>query len=350
MIVFQNEGLMPLEAATTFGINVKLGENPIGFFGTGLKYAIAVTLRLGGKFRLFLGEVEYEFYVKDSDFRGQEFGFIRMKKRKSLLGKWSYEKLAYTTELGKHWEPWMAVREIESNTRDENGESFIPCGPWDDDVTGDEFLFENHISYNRTIIVIECPEMEEAYEELETIFRPEQKLLAEIGPLKIFKGESNYIFFRGLRVTDLHKPSIFTYDFDLGVTLTEDRTSRFPHSDSHRIMEAFMSTNDQDLLDTVMDADEDNWFEGSLQWDQPYVSSGPSYYASLGSRIAEGRKLPTRMKSYYKGLQTEEDPNETFSVRFTKAQMNEIVDLSPSDEIIEIIKEVFEDEELEINF
>jgi hypothetical protein len=343
MIVFQNEGLMPLEAATTFGINVKLGENPIGFFGTGLKYAIAVTLRLGGKFRLFLGETEYEFYTKDSDFRGKEFGFIRMKKRKSLLGKWSYEKLAYTTELGKHWEPWMAVREIESNTRDESGISYEYSSPYS--VAKQMFP-----RTNRTVIMIECPEMEEAYEDLETIFRPEQKLLAEIGPLKIYKGNSNYIFFRGLRVTDLHKPSIFTYDFDLGVTLTEDRTSRFPHSDSLRIMEAFMSTNNPDLLDAIMDADEDNWFEGSLQWDQPYISSGPSYYAALGSRLAEGKKLPKRMKAYYKSLQVEEDPNETFSLRLTKAQMEEIVSLNPSDDIIKEIRETFEDNRLEVDF
>lgn len=335
MIIFENEGLLPLEGATTFGINVKLGENPIGFFGTGLKYAIAITLRLGGTFRLFLGETEYEFYVSKNDFRGKEFGFIRMKKRKSFLGRWSYEKLAYTTELGKHWEPWMAVRELESNTRDENGSSFIPEGPWDDDVTGEEFLYDHHISPNKTVIIIDCPEMEEAFEDLENIFMPDKELLAEIGPLKIYKGESKYIFFRGLRVTDLAKPSLFTYNFDLGVILTEDRTSKWPASDNHRIMEAIMKTSDQDIINKVMDSEEDDWYEGTLPWDQPYVTAGTSFYASMGYRIHSGGILPDRMRTYYKSLQTEEDPNEKFEVMLTKDQIERIRDAIDDEEINE---------------
>ena len=36
----------------TMGASVKKSNNPIGFFGTGLKYAIAVTLRLGGSIKI----------------------------------------------------------------------------------------------------------------------------------------------------------------------------------------------------------------------------------------------------------------------------------------------------------
>lgn len=151
MIIFQNQGLIPIDAFTTFGINAKPNsDNPIGYFGTGLKYAVAVTLRLGGTFRLFRGIEEYEFYLKEKDFRGKSFQTVRMRKRKSLMARWSYDKLPFTTELGKNWKPWMAIRELESNTRDENGHS---C------------LFHEHDDPHPdyTMIIIECPEMEEAY-------------------------------------------------------------------------------------------------------------------------------------------------------------------------------------------
>ena len=346
MIIFENKGIMPLEAATTFGINMKLGENPIGFFGTGLKYAIAVTLRLGGTFRLFLGKVEYEFYVIEEDFRGKEFGMIRMRKRKGFGRKWKTQKLGYTTELGKHWEPWMAVREIESNTRDENGwstynEVVVPA------------VKQIH-SDGITKIIVECPEMEEAYLELDKIFRPDTKLLAEIGPLNIYKGESDYIFFRGLRVTDLSRPSLYTYDFDLGITLTEDRTSKWPHSDSHRIMEALMSTADQDIIDTVLDADEDKYYEGSLPFDQPYVAPSTPFFASMGYRVNTGGNLPKRVRTMYRNLTAVRDRKETMEVSLTEEQIRRVIKLmddhgrdSEDDAIIEALKETLNDEEIQ---
>lgn len=316
MIVFENDGLMPLEAATTFGINAKLGENPIGFFGTGLKYAIAVTLRLGGTFRLFLGEIEYEFYLKEQDFRGKEFSMVRMKRRKGLMSRWSYEKLSFTTELGKHWEPWMAVREIESNTRDENGTSWIdhfPVNP------------EGICGPNKTVIIIECPEMEEAYEDLHEIFMPEKKLLFSAGPVDVYEGQSNYIFYRGLRVTDLEKPSLFTYDFNAGVTLTEDRTSKWPATDMYRIMEAILSHTDPEIIEKVMDSEENEFFESALPWDQPYVSPGTTFMALLGERAADKRALP-RMLSWYTSLTVEDMPDDDLDVQLKRHEIEWLVE------------------------
>jgi len=315
MLLFENHGLMPLEAATTFGINVKLGENPIGFFGTGLKYAIAVCLRLGGTFRLFLGETEYEFYVKDDDFRGKEFGFIRMRKRNSRMKRWSYQKLAFTTELGKHWEPWMAVRELESNTRDENGESYsIP-------VFDDTQIFGFN---NMTKIVIECDAMEEAYEH-ETIFMPESELLHDYGFVEIYEGVSNHIFYRGLRVTDMDKPAMFTYNFTDRVTLTEDRTSKWPYSDQIHVMQALQSLTDVELLDKIMDADEDSCWEVGLPWDTDYGDQGTTYVAQVGYRYHSGGALPKRMKSFYDS-RVEEDAQEKFKeVKLSQPMIDRIV-------------------------
>ena len=46
-VVFSTNGLIPLQAFTMFGLNAKPeSKNPFGFFGTGLKIAIAVCLRM----------------------------------------------------------------------------------------------------------------------------------------------------------------------------------------------------------------------------------------------------------------------------------------------------------------
>jgi hypothetical protein len=331
MIGFQNPGLMPLEAATTFGINVKFGENPIGFFGTGLKYAIAVCLRLGGTFRLFLGTVEYEFYVKVEDFRGKEFGMIRMRKRNSPLKRWSYEKLAFTTELGKHWEPWMAVRELESNTRDEGGSSFY----WEDTEKDPvEFLKsfgtspegEGSIGEGKTCIVIECEEMENSYNE-QVIFMPDNiELICENRYVQIFDQPAEHIFFRGLRVTDC-KPTMFTYNLIEGVTLTEDRTSKYTYSDQIYIMKALQSMTDVDKLDTIMDLKESESYEGDLPWDSDYGTQGSTWVAHVSYRFHSGAHLPKRIKSFYES-RVEEDAQEKFlDVKLTEPMIVTIREL-----------------------
>lgn len=53
VVQFRTPGLIPLEAFDTMGISAKVGDHPIGRFGTGLKYAVAVILREGGIIRLF---------------------------------------------------------------------------------------------------------------------------------------------------------------------------------------------------------------------------------------------------------------------------------------------------------
>lgn len=88
MILFENDGIVPIAAFTTFGLSAKPGStNPIGKFGTGLKNAVAIILRLGGKVRLFRGLEEYEFYTREEEFRGQTFARVRMKRRAGILSR-----------------------------------------------------------------------------------------------------------------------------------------------------------------------------------------------------------------------------------------------------------------------
>src|SRR5690606_20364037 len=117
-------------------------DNPIGMFGTGLKYAIAVLLRNGNCIEITNKDKTYSFSIHDIDFRGKSFQQILCN------GK----KLPFTTEYGKNWELWQAYRELHSNTVDEEGISFIG-EPMDEGtsivVYGESFVkcVENHNDY-----------------------------------------------------------------------------------------------------------------------------------------------------------------------------------------------------------
>lgn len=337
MIIFQNQGLIPIEAFTTFGINAKPNSNnPIGYFGTGLKYAVAVTLRLGGTFRLFRGIEEYEFYLKETDFRGKSFQTVRMRKRKSLMARWSYEKLPFTTELGKNWEPWMAIRELESNTRDENGHSCI-------------FHEHDDPHPDYTMIIIECPEMEEAYQALDQIFMEDgMTKLCGNSIVEVYDRPSKFIYFRGLRVTDLGEhESLFTYNFVSNLSLTEDRTDGNPWMSSHYIAGLLTNTDDRKLHSRILGASEDS-YEATLPLDMPLMTPGGAWMMSIDERHKKQRRVLPRAMTYYskthKGL-----PTETFDVTLTREQLEYITgnygclsDLRP--DIMQVFTDALEDE------
>lgn len=211
MIVFQNPGLIDLRAIAIMGLNAKESKNPIGQFGTGLKYAISVLLRSGCQISIFRGEDEFRFRTEKSDFRGKSFDVVWMD------GPEGGKELGYTLELGKHWEPWMAIRELESNARDEGGQSFAT----------EDF----QLSPTVTTIVISGPTAEVAYSQLPDIFISSKPLwVSKVIEVHASKNpeQLNWLYYRGVRAKRLQRPAAFRYNILSEIQLTEDRTFCYP--------------------------------------------------------------------------------------------------------------------------
>lgn len=212
MYSFHTPTSIPLEAFTSFGVHAKPNTtNPLGHFGTGLKYAVAIILRMGGKIRLVVDGTEYEFYTMDANFRGKMIKKVRMRKRNSILAKWRSTELAFTTELGKNWGLWQAFRELESNTRDENGTSGVDLDAPD----------------GGTLIEVTCNGFDEVSEEQNQVFLDTKgPKVGESTHVTIYDSPSKYIYYRGVRVHEMQYPARFTYDFKQGmVQLSEDRSA-----------------------------------------------------------------------------------------------------------------------------
>jgi hypothetical protein len=310
MLVFQNDGVLPIEGFTTFGMSAKPGStNPIGKFGTGLKNAVAIILRLGGEVRVWRGLEEYIFYTKDEEFRGTTFKRLRMKRRKGLL-PWKYEVLPFTTELGKHWEPWMAFRELESNTRDEKNGSTAYIGT------------EGPLQYlpreGTTLILVDCPEMDEAYANIDDIFLPEKKPIFENDAVKIYEGASNYVFYRGLRVTALRKPSLFTYEMKY-VNLTEDRTSMYTFMDDNAMMKALLACPDTAIVRKIVTAG-DGAHESTFEWDK----KNPAVSGAWRSALSFGNLSP-RMSTLRDNLDFGLGSDQDVDVCLTVAEWNRVL-------------------------
>lgn len=223
-IVFQNPGLIDIAAVTTMGVSVKDGDGAIGYFGTGLKFAIATILRGGGRVSIYRGFDAYHFGVKATEVRGQSFDLVTM----------NGEALGFTTQLGRTWEPWMAFRELASNCRDESG-----------------FYTTSAIDPREDHTTIVATGLADVWHERETILL-EREPLATMPTAEIHEGPSIYVYYRGVRVHRLNRPSAHLYNIRSKIELTEDRTAKSWYEVEIAIERAIGALDDKHLLRTAL--------------------------------------------------------------------------------------------------
>jgi hypothetical protein len=257
-ISFQNRGLIDVRAIFTFGANVKASDNPIGFFGTGLKYALAVCARLGCRVTLYRGLDKYEFLATPVEIRGKNFDVITLREPDG-----SQRELGFTTELGKRWEPWQAFRELYCNTLDEGGV-----------ITADPVL----PAEGMTLFYVDGEPMYRAYCERDKIVL-EGEPLHKLAALWVYNTPNLYTYYRNVRVHQLSKPAIHTYSLFGWLELTEDRTAKYNFQVDAAIRDALLASTDKELLRRVLSAPRDS-YEATLDFDTMHAP-GPTFMQVL---------------------------------------------------------------------
>lgn len=246
MLVFKNKGLLDEVLVTTMAANVKTGDNPIGMFGTGLKYAIAVVLRTGGSITIYKGLRKLEFGTVRKVIRGKEFQIVTMN------GK----QLGFTNQLGAHWEPWMAFRELWSNCMDEAGTCF----------RAESDSKDAQPSRGTTTIHVDGKAMTDAYDARSETLVLTQPIVT-LKDMEIHPGSSKYVFYRGIRAMELNKTAAYTYNITRAETLTEDRTLLYTYGVPTTIAKNLMTCANSFVLDKVLSKSEvSEMYEGSLPY------------------------------------------------------------------------------------
>lgn len=194
-VYFANAGLIDLDVLRVMGVSIKLKANPIGYFGTGLKFGVATLLRTGHKVVLVRGGERLELTARPVTIRGEEV-------QRVFMGE---EALPFTTELGKNWDVWQAYRELHSNTLDEAG--VISDKP----QTGD------------TVIEVTGPGIQMEFNNRDAIFISGKPLAANEF-LEVYPGPTRFVYYRGVRAGAMPTELSFAYNLLCPMTLTEDRT------------------------------------------------------------------------------------------------------------------------------
>lgn len=120
-VCIRNKGIASVESFTLLGLSTARGQaDMIGQFGSGVKHSILVCLRMGIKFKIFLGEEDLSFSTEDIEVRGKKYRQV------SYTWKGETSKLSMLLEFGElDWNSeWMVVREIVSNAIDQKEWSY----------------------------------------------------------------------------------------------------------------------------------------------------------------------------------------------------------------------------------
>lgn len=270
-IIFENEGTIPLAAIKTFGVSAKDSDDSIGFFGTGLKYAIAIFLREGCEVTLFTDGKRIEFTTTYEEIRGKPFHIVTMEEYGNDDDIPQALPLGFTTELGKTWKMWMAFREMYCNTMDEHGtvrhadqrppECFKPAP-------------------NRTVFVVTGREAELVWDERHDIIL-ESRPAVEGPSANAHIGPGRHLYYRGIRVRDNRAPAMYDYNVHTHVELTEDRTLKYDFQARWAVCSLIMASEEPLFLRRVLEAPRGS-YEYDLDFSEVNYTPGPTFLDVVG--------------------------------------------------------------------
>lgn len=267
MIVFENPGEIDVRSISTFGVSVKQHENPIGFFGTGLKYAIAVLLRTGHAVTIHSGESVLEFGTSTEAVRGQQFEFVTM----SIDGG-EAAAIGFTTELGKQWELWMAYREIACNCKDEGGQ-------------GKRAASAPEPEAGKTRIIVRGDAFASVFDAGHIYILSDAPALT-IGSIEVRRRPGAAFFYRGVRVHDFHHMGLFTYNDTSRMDLTEDRSVKEQWQPAYRVARALLRAEDEPLLRAVLTAGQDT-LESTLDFHGWGIAPSEAFLRVVGDCVSD---------------------------------------------------------------
>ncbi len=304
--IFQNKGLIDIRAIKTFGVSSKEGDSPIGFFGTGLKYAIAICLREGLEIEILRGNEVLKFDTTTTEIRVDEFQIVTM----------NDQELGFTTDLGKKWQLWQAFRELYCNTLDEGGNIYTK-------------EYAPPSSSELTTVVVKGRAMVNIYEE-------RHKYFLETNPIATSRyaeahGEaSGSIFYRKIRAEETGKASLFTYNILSSLELTEDRTIKHDFYAKNFIARLILCSDNLQFVKKVLSAPK-SYFEEALAFEDsyPFLPEPSKTFLEAVRQLRLDRTVhinPSALIVFHKALRITDELEPAELTNIEEAQLNRAID------------------------
>ena len=262
-IEIKNRGEMDINALTLIGASTKRGDDTkIGYFGSGLKYSLAVLIRHGVMPSIFIGQKKVDIKVEKKDFRGKEFNQIFIEGQPTSL----------TTDMGVDWEPWFAIREIYCNALDE-GKSTLNIVDEIKPEDGKTSIYVPHSEiFNKLLL------------NWDKYFNNKRNdILLSNNGFKAFHGGGDYIIYRrGVRCHFTKEKSLYHYDCP-NIQINESRTLYHSCDDSWYTAEQVARFADALMIKNIYDNSE-NHVEDRFYWGNVFHEINATWLEVLGGR------------------------------------------------------------------
>jgi hypothetical protein len=284
MIVFQNTGNLDTKLLTTFGVSAKETDNPIGYFGTGLKYALAVLLRTGHEIAVHDGRAGVHVLGTKSETARDGLAAFDVV---TINGK----PTAFTLGLGKNWEVWQAYRELACNAYDEKGGIVARAQTYPDGRTLSQRAtpktYARREEPGTVSVVVKGEGIERVHDSrFPEVFAPRHENPVIVnGRAIIAPYRSEYIYNKGIRVAELRHPAQNIYDLLGHLSLTEDRTVRYEFEVRMRVAQAIALCDNESLIEKALLAPQ-GWYEHGLDYDQ---GSPSDVFRAVVERLCDTR-------------------------------------------------------------
>jgi hypothetical protein len=276
-VCFQNKEEIDVRGLLTFGASAKEKANAIGYFGTGLKYAIAVLLRHKCDITIYIGLSEIRITSKSMRIRNDTFDVVYLNDKEA----------PYTLDLGKNWKLWMAYRELYANAMDEQdwtvGRDLFPKAGYTTVVVDGKAFLDLHNQQDGDSVFLKT----------EPMFVLEGM---EVHPSAT---QSRWLYYRGIRAFLLDKPAMYNYNITNEVLLTEDRTIPSLSSFFKTYAKAIGQCDHPSLIRQVLEADQ-RYFESTIDYHWWNYTPGEVFNQIVARYISSGTSFNSSAKSKYR--------------------------------------------------
>lgn len=257
-VCFENKGEVPINAFKLLGASSKRGDSSkIGYFGTGLKYAIAVMLRQGIDFKVYSGEKEVKIGTRSTKFLEETVQVMTV----------NGEKTSITLDAGVDWKPWFAIREIYSNAVDEGGNMVLNVEP------------DGKAGYTRIFVDTESQALTDVFQNWGMYFTNNRQSIYSnsYGTLydKMSTAPEFVAFRKGIRVHEQREHSIFDYDLR-DVEINESRVAVYGFMVKQSCSELLASSN-AECIQRFLDLSKNPHNSMFVEWNRSFWDYTSTY-------------------------------------------------------------------------
>ena len=177
-----------------------------------------------------------------------------------------------------------------------------------------------NLSEDRTLITVYGEEFTTEYMDKDKTFHPQASRNRTDNAVEHSFEGSNHVYYRGMRVQDLEKPSRLTYNILSQIELTEDRTVKHTYQTESAIRDYIVGSSDVELQRAVLKAPEGS-YESRFNFNNTYRVPSSTFTSTARSVGSSNSTVKSYLETY--DPQTRQETGPTIPEQFYELLHNE---------------------------